>query len=83
MAKKDEKKSAATTSPATSVARPELETIEELAERLAVEDWLFAGLKRAHRWGAGLRMSEKKFRQYVEEFSGAPMGRVQSSRRAG
>lgn len=60
----------------------ELETIEVLQERLNVKDWIFAGLKRAHRWGAGLRISERDFQRRVDEFAGAPMGRIDRGRRA-
>lgn len=48
-------------------------TIEELQAKLDVPVWAMAGLKRAHGWGAGKRMSEREFQSKLDKWLRSPM----------
>ena len=54
-------------------AVPEL-TIEELAAKHKVKNWIMAGVMRAKNWAPGKRMPEEEFKAAVEGWLKSPMG---------
>lgn len=65
-AKKSKGKSASKTEP------PVL-TIEELAQKNDIPNWILAGVKQRNKWGLGKKVTEKDFLAKVKEFKNGPM----------
>lgn len=58
--------------PAKTMAE-KLYTIEELAKKLAVKAWVFAGTMTANGWATGKQMTKQEFKSAVEAWLKAPM----------
>lgn len=50
-------------------------TIEELAVRNNVDNWVITGMMKAYGWGTGKRLTEKDFLSKKDEWLNGPMYR--------
>ncbi|MDI3547889.1 MAG: hypothetical protein PWR10_1541 [Halanaerobiales bacterium] len=50
-----------------------LYTIEKLARKNDIPDWILAGVKQRNRWGEGKKITEKEFLAKAKEFEKGPM----------
>lgn len=46
----------------------ELFTIEELAQKNNISNWVIAGVKQRHNWGIGKKISEDEFAKKIKDF---------------
>lgn len=66
----------ATNDEKDKVAADPEETIEDLAARNKVPNWVMSGLKAAYNWGAGKRLTEKEFLEKRDAWLKGPMSRA-------
>jgi len=57
----------------TDAQQETMSTIEELAAKLNVPDWAFAGMKVSYAWGAGKELTEKEFLEARDKWLSGPM----------